>query len=287
MHKIILGTAQFGLNYGINNLKGQISEAEAFKILDYARSAAIQTLDTAMHYGNALEVIGNYHAQRNHHFDVISKFQEKPNFSLVGHIQQTLERLRIASLEGLLCHSFDFYSQNNLLIEGLISLKKEGIIKKMGVSIYNEKQLHFLIEGTIPVDIIQLPYNLLDNYAIKGHLIHKATQKGIEIHTRSAFLQGLFFKSTTSLPSKIQPLKPYLEILQTISNQSKIPMHQLALNYALTNEDIHKVVIGIDSLEQLKYNLSAVKPSLFSKNLINTLHQIKVEEQALLQPVNW
>lgn len=287
MNKVILGTAQFGLNYGINNKKGQPTQKETAAILDYAWSVGIDMLDTAMHYGNALEVIGNYHGQRKHRFKLISKFQEHADLDLKEHVEATLDKLKITALEGLLCHSFDFFTREDRLRQQLFYLKQKGYIHKIGVSIYSKQQLFYLLDNQLHIDIIQLPYNLLDNYANKGQLIKKASQKGIEIHTRSAFLQGLFFRPLDTLPEKIQPLRPYLEQIHNISQELSIPMHQLALNYAAENADISKVIIGVDSLEQLKSNLSAVQPKLIGEKWLTTLNQITVKEQSLLQPVNW
>lgn len=287
MNKIALGTAQFGLPYGINNKKGQLTLEESIEILDYAGEAGIDTLDTAMHYGNALEVIGHYHQYGKHRFKIISKFQEKDNFVLATHVARTLKALQISFLEGLLCHSFDFFIKDKALRTQLYGLKKEGIVKKIGISIYSKIQLEYLLDNDFHFDIVQLPYNLLDNYTIKGNLIKKAAEKGIEVHARSTFLQGLFFKTITNFPSKIQALRPYVQELKKIAKEWKIPMHEMALNYTLVNEHIHKVIIGIDSLQQLKHNLDSVYTEQLSNKLLSNIHRITVKKPALLQPINW
>jgi aryl-alcohol dehydrogenase-like predicted oxidoreductase len=287
--KIVLGTVQFGLNYGINNTTGKPNREKVFDILDYAWSKGIDTLDTAVHYGDAIAVIGAYHSQSTHRFKVISKFQENRDLDLKKSVQTSLDTLQIEQLEGLLCHSFDFFTTNLAIRRELQFLKKIGVVKKIGVSIYSKEQLAFLIEQHFlyAVDIIQLPYNLLDNAAQKGQLIAKAKEIGIEIHTRSVFLQGLFFRPLHTLPQKIQALSPYLKDLHKITQDSELPMHQLALSYALANENIEKVLIGVDSIEQLQSNLETSKNYPLQQNTLASLDRIKVKELNLLQPVNW
>ena len=57
---IILGSAQFGLNYGITNKKGKVSEQELVKILELAAESGITTIDTAPAYGSSEETLGKY-----------------------------------------------------------------------------------------------------------------------------------------------------------------------------------------------------------------------------------
>ena len=55
---IVLGTAQFGLDYGVSNSGGEISDDELSRILDYARKYGVQYLDTANVYGDSEIRIG-------------------------------------------------------------------------------------------------------------------------------------------------------------------------------------------------------------------------------------
>ena len=68
--KLILGTAQFGQNYGITNVMGKVSEVEIKSIFRNARSNQIHTLDTASSYGDSELVLGNIGVSD---FDVITK----------------------------------------------------------------------------------------------------------------------------------------------------------------------------------------------------------------------
>jgi aryl-alcohol dehydrogenase-like predicted oxidoreductase len=136
------------------------------------------------------------------------------------------------------------------------------------------------------IDLIQLPFNLLDNNRKRSVLIKKAKEKGIEIHTRSAFLQGLFFKNTKDLPDKLIVLKPYLNILNSICEKNKLKLNDLSLNYIVQQKSIDNVIIGIDSIDQLKENIQSLQKEI-PEEVIKQIDLIDVKEISLLNPANW
>lgn len=286
--KLILGTVQFGLDYGINNAEGKPKTAEVHKIFEFAQKAGIQVLDTADAYGNAVDLIGNYHLNSLELFNVITKFKTSANsdtLNLEALVNQSLERLNIPQIFAYLYHSFDDYKKYYWTFQKLIDLKKEGKIKYIGVSIYTNEQFETTLNDE-NVDIIQLPYNLLDNDNQRGALIKKAKQNGKIIHVRSVFLQGLFFKDLNKLPEKLLPLKDDLEKIKTIANDYKISLADLALNYAVNNPLIDGVLVGVDNIQQLQTNLTALETTL-NDEVIKEINQIFVKNNALLNPSNW
>ena len=166
-------------------------------------------------------------------------------------------------------------------LEKLKSLKK---IKKIGFSIYNEKELNEILNlGFIP-DLVQLPYSILDR-RLEDSLI-KLNNLDVEIHVRSVFLQGLYFKDLNNLPETLLPLSPYLRKLHEICDFNKIKMSLLALNFIKQNKNIDKIVIGSDSVCQLNENISAMRYNLDS-DIIKSINEINVVEKELLNPINW
>ena len=135
------------------------------------------------------------------------------------------------------------------------------------------------------ITLVQLPFNLLDNNNKRGNIIKKAKAKGIEIHTRSAFLQGLFFKNTSEFTVKIKPLEPYLNLLNDLCDED-YKMNDLALNYVCNQKNIDKVLIGVDNVHQLESNILSEKKNI-KKELTNNIEAIDVEETKLLNPSNW
>lgn len=289
MSKLILGTVQFGLDYGINNTQGKPEEENVFDILDNAHAAGVQILDTAVAYGNAPKVIGNYHRAKTNRFDVISKFKlahlATAKQPLAIWLEQHLKELNVPSLWGLMFHAFDDYNGQTELIEELVALKAKGLIQHIGVSLYRNEELS-IVTNDPAVDFIQLPYNMLDNNKQRGALLEQANRLGKMIHTRSVFLQGLFFKSLDNIPSKLSPLLPYLKQIKKIEKEHQLSTAELALAYAHANPNIQGVLAGVDSLEQLQANLAALKTPL-PLSVVGELDSIDVNNISLLNPSNW
>ena len=283
MNKLILGTVQFGLDYGINNLSGKPAKIEVFKMLDLAFLNGIHILDTAIAYGNAIELIGAYHRQSVNQFKVISKSKNTSLDTIEKDINTSLEKLNIEVFEGYMLHSMDDYFKDGL-VDKLFEIKLLGKVKKIGVSIYHVEELQLLMDDT-RIDIIQLPFNVLDNHNIKGDLLLQAKLKGKEIHTRSVFLQGLFFKTIENLDPKFENLKTPLIQLNKIALKAHISIESLALNYCLHKSYIDQVLIGVDNFSQLNQNLSLINADLTIENEIDS--NIFVDNVAMLNPVNW
>lgn len=282
--KVILGTVQFGLNYGINNSIGKPSKNKVFEILDFAFTSGIKTLDTANAYGNSELLIGEYiETRKQTEFNVCSKFNV--SIDIENIIKSTLSRLNSKKLYSFSFHNYDCYkSAADLEIEKLLKHKQNGIIEKIGVSIYTNEQLREVINCSW-IDVIQLPYNLLDCNFEKVTLLKLAKSKQKIIHSRSAFLQGLFYMDINNLPLKLIPLMPYLKLIDSIAFENNVSKNQLALNFVLQNSYIDKVLIGVDTVEQLSENLNCI--TILNSKVLNQIEAIDVKENELLNPANW
>ncbi len=286
INKIILGTVQFGIKYGINNSTGKLSEDEVLSLLREAYTMGIRTLDTAELYGDAHDLIGKYHAKNPHHlFEVITKFPHEISGNIVEKVEQYLEILRVEKLEGLLFHSYESYQKEVESLSLISSFKNKGIVRHIGVSIYTNQQMEKVIEDD-RIDIIQLPFNLLDNNSTRGYLIEKAKKSGKIIHTRSAFLQGLFFMPLTSEHPIVTALHSELKHLNTVVVSNQLDMQRLALNYCLQQENIDNVLVGVDNIEQLKQNIQKMQQPLFQE-ILEIIDSIKVKQPDLLNPSLW
>lgn len=286
--KLILGTVQFGLDYGINNKQGKPSENEVKSILDYAHNNGINFLDTAEAYGDSQNRIGEYHKVANYKFNLITKYNSKINLpKLIGkRVEYNLLTLNVDRLYSYMFHSFEEY---RLFYPGFKNDLKyfvnDGLIEKLGVSVYtNEEALKVLEDNSI--QLIQLPYNVLDNLNKRKTVLKRAKERGVEIHTRSVFLQGLFFKELSQLPNRLEKLAPYLKLIRQIQETNNIQLQEFALNYALENKMISKVLIGVDSLMQLQDNIKSASINI-DKNILKEVDKIDVKETDLLNPVNW
>jgi len=285
--KLILGTVQMGLSYGINNISGKISKEESTAILLEANQSGIRLLDTAEAYGTAHEVIGNFHRSNpNITFGVITKIPAKETTANITlKVENYLQQLHVGQLEGLMFHAFSDYKNNKNLLPELKTLKVKGVFNQLGVSLYTNEELEEAIEDD-NVDLIQLPFNLLDNSAMKGALLDNAKAKGKTIHTRSAFLQGLFFKDLSDEHKIVKALRKQLLAINAIAKEENVAVAELALSYCLGQNNIDNVLIGVDTVGQLRNNL-AVADYKISKEAINKINTLQTPDVNLLNPSRW
>ena len=285
--KLILGTVQFGMDYGINNNDGKPSFEKVKDILDFAHLKGIRLLDTAEAYGDSQSRIGEYHRMTSHKFSVVTKFSSSRTDlpeKIIERVHSNLTTLGVNCLYSYMFHSYDDYKKYfSSFKDDLIGLRNSNKIKKIGVSLHSNDQVsEVLLENHI--DLIQLPFNLLDNSNQREEILLKAKRKGIEIHTRSVFLQGLFFKDMNKLSGSLLKVKEDLNKLNNLI--SKENMNDLALNYVCSKEYIDGVLLGVDSVDQLKSNIVCLEDQI-TKGIIGEVDKIDIVNKSMLNPANW
>ena len=278
--KISLGTVQFGLEYGVNNSKGQTTKDEVLKILKRCIKVGIEHIDTAAAYGSAENVLGEVIQSEglSNLFKITTKYKGNGIDNLSLSTRESLQKLRVEKLHCQMFHSYQDFKHTEYII-------KPDSVDKMGVSVYTNEELLDTIKDP-KICVVQCPFNLLDNHSVRGESLKLAKEKGVEVQVRSAFLQGLFFMDRDRLPFALLALKGPLQELDKICSDNQITMSHLALGYCLSKDYIDKVVIGVDSLEQLNMNIEAIKPPL-PKFIIEKIDKIRVINQTLLNPTNW
>jgi aryl-alcohol dehydrogenase-like predicted oxidoreductase len=286
-NKLVLGTVQMGLPYGVNNSVGKISFENSCQILSKAFDLGISTLDTAEAYGDAHRVIGKFHkANPELKFDIITKIpHEIDDLKIEERIKNYCHELHVDFLEVLLFHSFDSYQKNQHLLVALGNIKNQGLVKNIGVSVYTNDQIETLLMDDL-VSVVQMPFNLLDNESIRGDLMQKLKDKGKKIHTRSAFLQGLFFKETSSSNVIVQKLSKQLLEINMLAKQERINIASLALGYCMAQNKIDQVLMGVDSVEHLIDNVKAANYQI-RKDVLEKINEIRVDNLDLLNPSLW
>ena len=284
--KLILGTVQMGLPYGISNTRGKISLDDSLAILEYAYNKGIEILDSAEAYGNAHQVIGLFHKKYpTKIFKIITKLPNQLDVNIEEKVVEYLNELGVDQLHAILFHSFSSYKENINNFDVLKKLKLDKKIKYIGVSVYTNEEVEEVTSNE-DIDIIQLPFNLFDNINLRGELLEKAKSKGKAIHTRSALLQGLFFKDTNDQNETVRSLKTELVILADITKKYNTTISQLALSYCLQQNTIDNVLIGVDSINQLKDNIRSVNYRI-KPEATNEINKIKVKNLELLNPSLW
>ncbi len=255
--KLSLGTAQFGLAYGVSNTTGQPTEAETALIIARARESGIRTIDTAVAYGDAETRLGDIGVDG---FDIVTKISGVAGPDLAGHIRSSLSRLGVSSLYGLLLHRpLELLGdQGTALRRALKDLREEGTVKKIGVSVYDPSDLDAIVPA-FPPDVVQLPYNIVDRRMERSGWLGKLKDMDVEIHARSAFLQGLLIMPASSRPARFAQWQPLWQRYGQWLEAVKLTPVEACLGFAIANPLLDRVVVGLVSTAQLE-ELLAVDP---------------------------
>lgn len=288
--KIGLGTVQFGIDYGISNQNGKTSLDEIEKILDVAMHNGISVIDTAAMYGTSEEALGKT-LHGNHRFKIVTKTPRFTSSSITSDDVQRLEdsffqslhKMKRASFYGLLIHNADdLLSENgHLLFAKMSELKQKGLVEKIGVSVYTALQIDNILDN-FQIDLVQLPINVFDQrLLISGHL-SKLKKRGVEIHARSAFLQGLLLMSPETLLPFFDSVREHLENYHRTIQQHGFSPVRAALGFLINIPDIDFIICGVNNHIQLKEICAEAAP-VKSIDFSN----FALSEESILNPSNW
>ena len=281
VNKLALGTVQFGLDYGINNNSGQVSSKGVQEILALAKSKGIYTIDTAFAYGNSEIVLGKFNLQNE--FKVVSKLPTEGRNTPKYFLNQSLKNLGLPKIYGYLLHNFSIYKQNKSIWQDLIALKSDGLIEKIGVSLYSVEELEELWSDGVQLDLVQVPYNLFDRRF--DNVFPELKKRGVEVHTRSTFLQGLFFISTKDLPNHFNSVRKKLIFLHEYSKETNISIASLCLGFVLFNINIDNIVLGVDNKNQL---IEHIKTAEYLEHIDFTiLKDLQTDVLKIINPALW
>ncbi len=283
--KIGIGTVQFGLEYGINNKNGKPNFKTISEILKLAMIEKIDLIDTARNYGTSENAIGQFLLQNKGIFKIVTKFKSSNEKELHKSISDSLSALNVDSLYALLFHDFSDYKNNTSLLTELGKYQKNKIVNKIGFSLYFPDQLDYLFNHEVKFDIIQIPFNIFDRRFEKYFDILK--EKKIEIHTRSIFLQGLFFKDLNDLPDHFLTVKNKLKHLHMIADKYNFTIAELSIGFALAKKQIDRIIVGVDSIENLKDNISTASKYKYKEEIIDDLLCLAIDDEQILLPMHW
>lgn len=283
--KLCLGTAQFGLDYGVNNVRGKIPLDEVPRILNAARDNGIVTLDTASAYGSSESVLGEAIALVGRDFQIITKYPANTDVRPFQCIDSSLEQLKTKKVYGYLFHNYSIFEKRPDYIDEFVKIRESGKSEKIGFSLYYPFEAEYILDNDIPCDIVQIPYSILDQRF--AYLFPRLKGRGIEIHVRSVFLQGLFFIAPERLDGHFDSVKDILRNINQFAADHAISTAAMCLNFAVCEPDISRVVIGIDSLDNLKENIADY--GLPGKADISREYckKFAVDDENIILPFNW
>jgi aryl-alcohol dehydrogenase-like predicted oxidoreductase len=263
--ELCLGTVQFGMDYSIRKRK-KPSMHEAIQMLDYATQNGITNIDTAAAYGTAEDVVGEFLARKTVERDklfIISKFP--PN--LLDEIEprdykkkinecllKSLKRLHTDYLDSYIFHS-SRYAFDEEKLEALYEVKEEEKIRHCGVSVYYPEEAKICIESPC-VDFIQLPSSLFDQRMLRSGIFELADQnKSTQIHSRSAFIQGLLLINEKEVPDYLKSAIPLINKMEVICKAYGISRVKLAILFVKLFSAVSHLVFGVHDIEQLKEDI--------------------------------
>jgi aryl-alcohol dehydrogenase-like predicted oxidoreductase len=284
--KLALGTAQFGLDYGIANRAGQISTQAGAALLSAARSARMDTLDTAISYGSSEERLGQIGLDG---WRVVSKLPPVPNGcdDVDGWVTQavhgSLARLKAERLYGLLLHRPQQLLEKNgeHLYRAMNRLKSEGLVEKIGISIYAPDELEPLC-GRFGLDMVQAPFSILDRRLVETGWLDRLAGEGIEVHARSIFLQGLLLMEAGERPQKFARWGTVWLAWHHWLREAGLTPLEACLRHALAFEAISRVIVGVDSERQLREILEAAHGPVPQAPAA-----LRTDDPNLLNPARW
>ena len=284
--KLALGTVQFGLPYGISNQGGKVIREDVKRIINLSRVSGIDTLDTAIAYGDSEECLGAVGIQG---FNIITKLPIIPeNVTDVGcwvrdQLQASLNRLGVQTAYGLLMHQPQqlLGRKGKAVVQALERLKAEGVIQKIGVSIYSPTELNPVFEAC-QIDLVQAPFNLLDQRLNTTGWLQKLHDAGVEVHTRSTFLQGLLLMPSTMIPERFQPWSELWNTWHGWLASHPFSAAQACICFVQAFPQIDRMVVGVESVEQLSQLVEAAK-----KPLDAGFPDMICTDERLLNPSYW
>lgn len=285
--QLALGTVQFGIDYGIANIKGKVNSSAITTILQKARDNGVDTLDTAMSYGESERNLGIANVKD---WQIVTKLPKIPddcnniNSWILSQVDKSLLRLKVRRIYALLLHKpGQLLEPYGLEIWGTLQdLVQKNIVGKIGFSVYDCNQLDSLWDSFQP-NIVQLPYNLLDQRFMTSGWMKKMNDADVEIHVRSIFLQGLLLMNNSDRPKKFNYWSNLWAVLDDWLVENNITALEAAISFVMDNPYIHKIIVGVDNIQQLEEILI----SFSNKKNINPPKSFNKSDLRLINPSRW
>ena len=289
--KLGIGTVQFGLDYGISNRVGKIPSKEVHNILQLASKAGVTLLDTAPQYGDSEQVLGSV-LPKGHQFQIVTKtpdfktnkIHQENGVTLKKTFHQSLENLSMKSFYSLMIHLSDdlLTPGGEYLFEAMEKLKSNGLVEKIGVSVYSAAQID-LIMDRFSIDLIQVPVNILDQRLIQSGHLKALKQAGVEIHARSIFLQGLLLMDLDVLPAYFSSIRQHLKEFHADCIRENISPVFVCLDFILNHPEIDRVITGVCSKKELGVILEATMMGKLSMEYAGYAWQ----DESIIDPSKW
>jgi aryl-alcohol dehydrogenase-like predicted oxidoreductase len=293
--RLALGTAQFGLAYGISHDGGPVPMWEVEDILIAARDAGIAMLDTAAAYGESESVLGQL-GHVSSAFDIVTKTLPVRSGDLTSadlnaideSFRRSLARLKRERVSVLLAHeAADLLAKNGDRLWAMMErYRAEGLTGRVGVSVYETDQLAAVLER-FPVEVVQLPINVFDQRLIEDGTLERLAERGIETHARSLILQGLLLMTEAEVASRLPRALPAFRRWQVACANANMRPLTAALAFGLARPEIARLVIGVHSHQHLAQCLAAANQALTSDRPQLDWPRLACNDPDIVDPRRW
>ena len=286
--RLALGTVQFGADYGVSNPDGRVPQAAVIAILEAAQEAGVDLLDTAHLYGAAEAVLGEA-MSASAGFRIVTK---TPRFESGGGdgptrlreaFTRSLRHLRRERVHGLLFHhAADLLDRDGARLWSAASeLRDQGLVAALGASVYAPEDAFGIMER-FPLDLVQLPLNVLDRRCVDSGLLAALMDAGVEVHVRSGFLQGLLLMEPAVIPSHFSPVRALLESYHAARTAAGLTPVEAALGFLRGVPGAARVVVGVTRPEELRECLAAAAGAESMD-----YERFSCQDPTMLEPFRW
>jgi aryl-alcohol dehydrogenase-like predicted oxidoreductase len=284
---LIIGSAQFGLDYGISNKNGVVAVSEIKKIINLAESNHINEIDSAVNYGSSQAAIGSINSSLivSSKLPAIDLDGDNVEQNITEIITTSLKTLNRANLKNLYLHNPNqlFEPNGALLYNCLKKLQADKLIKGIGMSVYEPDELEKLMQY-FDFDTVQIPFSLVDQRFASNNLLERLVMKNVEINCRSIFLQGLLLMPYKKIPEKFKKWESLFRVWGEWLYENKIDPAHACIAGVKQNQQIHNIVIGVESADQLN---QAIKFHNMPDNLVTNFPDISSNDTNLVNPSKW
>ena len=279
--KLAIGAAQFGMAYGVTNVRGKVPAPEVGRILErLAATLPELVIDTSPSYGDSEEVIGRELQKLCLTASIVTKTSYMPE-TILSTFDRSLEHLQVESIHALLDHSAHTLlgRKGDMAFQALYRLKKEGRVRKIGASVYDGEEIDALLDR-YSLDLIQAPLSILDQRLIKSGHLQRVKERGLEFHARSVFLQGVLLVDPAS--EDLQQFTGPVRNLTAVARSEGLSPLQAALGFVLGRPEVDRAVIGVISCDQLDEIFASA-----TGRTVSAPERLALTDPKLLDPRVW